>query len=53
MSYWVRDTGIGMTKSEVEQAQKPFRQVSALERLKSPRPRRTGAVKAQAFRPTH
>ncbi len=30
----VRDTGIGMTKSEVEQALKPFRQVNALERRK-------------------
>ena len=31
----VRDTGIGMTKSEVEQALKPFRQVNALERRKA------------------
>ncbi|MCH4542631.1 PAS domain-containing sensor histidine kinase [Ochrobactrum sp. POC9] len=31
----VRDTGIGMTKSEVEQALKPFRQVHALERRKA------------------
>ncbi|WP_273793396.1 cell-division control histidine kinase PdhS [Brucella anthropi] len=31
----VRDTGIGMTKSEVEQALKPFRQVNALDRRKA------------------
>lgn len=31
----VRDTGIGMTKSEVEQALKPFRQINALERRKA------------------
>lgn len=31
----VRDTGIGMTKSEVEQALKPFRQVNAPERRKA------------------
>lgn len=31
----VRDTGIGMTKSEVEQALKPFRQVNTLERRKA------------------
>jgi len=31
----VRDTGIGMTKSEVEQALKPFRQVNALKRRKA------------------
>ena len=31
----VRDTGIGMTKSEVEQALKPFRQVNASQRRQS------------------
>ncbi|ABQ60845.1 cell-division control histidine kinase pdhS [Brucella ovis IntaBari-2006-46-332] len=31
----VRDTGIGMSKSEVEQALKPFRQINALERRKA------------------
>ena len=28
----VRDTGVGMTKAEVEQALKPFRQVNAMQR---------------------
>lgn len=31
----VRDTGVGMTKTEVEQALKPFRQVNSLQRRQS------------------
>ena len=29
LHFWVRDTGIGMTRTELEQAMKPFRQVHA------------------------
>ncbi len=43
----VRDTGIGMTKSEVEQALKPFRQINALERRRRRAPG-TGAAREPA-----